>query len=896
MDRAQTAINTEKAEPLAGPASAGDGALLAARVDALYRASRLAHLATPAGAGMLLLLLWGPITGGVLFAWFVIVVVVSLGRLGLYRAYLASARTGEQAAAWERRFALGSFASGACWTFPVQALFPDGAAILQTALMFVVGGTIIGSAAVHGASRLSFYSFAALPILTVAVQLGVQPDPICKLLAATVLLFGAAMMKVHGDVNRSVVENLGGRLRLDNLLGQLSESDALLRDAIEHCPGGFVLWDEYGKLSLCNASFAALYGAGRSANEMAGMTFSDVAENACRVEQAPVEFAGNRAAWIQANVERQALADGGLHQFQLRDGRWMRAKAAQAARGAVVGIVDDISELKRAQDSYLELIVQEDLTLETLPVGVMFLERGTIVRCNGRLEAMLGYEAGELRGKSARVLFRSESAWHTVRREALRRLATGSGVEGAVQLARKDGSTLWCRSNGRGTAADDRLSGIFTYSDAEEQRAGESAVRESERMYRNLVETSNDLIWRIDAAMRWTYVNSATVQRIYGRHAPDLLGRPLTEFSVEAVSGRDHAVMQRVLGGESVFEYETRHRRGDGSTVDLSLNAVPLRDAHGAIVGATGTARDVTEQKRASARLYENIEKLRLAVDAADLVYWEWDRVSDGAKEGLNSFGEFAAPPGIPKIDGQSWSVHPDDCESERLARETAMELHRAFETEFRIRAANGEVRWIASRGRPLMNPAGAAYRMIGVSQDITERKHREDEARFMAYHDVLTGLPNRRLFDDRLRQAVFAAGRQEASLAVIAIDLDNFKKVNDTLGHKAGDAVLRDVAVRLSACLRRSDTLARHGGDEFVVLAPDLKGPGDVELIAAKLLGALGSAFPVEGRVFDVGASLGVSIYPADALDGEALMRNADAAMYRAKELGKNNVRFYGR
>ena len=167
---------------------------------------------------------------------------------------------------------------------------------------------------------------------------------------------------------------------------------------------------------------------------------------------------------------------------------------------------------------------------------------------------------------------------------------------------------------------------------------------------------------------------------------------------------------------------------------------------------------------------------------------------------------------------------------------------------------------------------------------------------RYLAYHDTLTGLPNRRLLDDRLRQAVFLAQRRDTRVAVMVIDLDHFKQVNDALGHRAGDAVLREASHRIAGCVRKADTLARHGGDEFVVVIPDLHQDADSQVVAEKILRALEPAFQVDGRDFTIGASIGISLYPTDAGDGEGVLRNADVAMYRAKQLGRNNYRFYGR
>lgn len=193
-----------------------------------------------------------------------------------------------------------------------------------------------------------------------------------------------------------------------------------------------------------------------------------------------------------------------------------------------------------------------------------------------------------------------------------------------------------------------------------------------------------------------------------------------------------------------------------------------------------------------------------------------------------------------------------------------------------------------------MFDAQGRAYRMIGVSQDITARKAREEAVRFLAYHDSLTGLPNRRLLDDRLAQAVHLARRRERKLAVMLLDLDDFKQVNDGFGHRAGDAALREAAQRLSACVRKADTLARYGGDEFVIVLSEVQGETDCRLIADKALQALARELPVGDASVALSASIGISLFPADAGDGDALLRNADAAMYRAKQKGRNQYEFY--
>jgi diguanylate cyclase (GGDEF)-like protein len=363
------------------------------------------------------------------------------------------------------------------------------------------------------------------------------------------------------------------------------------------------------------------------------------------------------------------------------------------------------------------------------------------------------------------------------------------------------------------------------------------------------------------------------------------------------VRARDLAVLRRVLEGEPVFNHETRHQRRDGTAVDLALNAVPVRSASGEITGATGTAHDVSAQKRAAAALYDTVEKLRLAVEVAGLYYWEWDTESDLLRYGHDT-GAVSGGEGETTLRWAEYAnrVHPDDRERFMSAGVATAERGETFVCEYRVTGRGGGTRWIAARGQPVFDPAGHVHRIIGVSQDVTERKRSEDEARFLAHHDTLTGLPNRRLLDDRLRQAVYLAQRHDSKVAVMLLDLDGFKEVNDTLGHRAGDAVLREVAQRLMGCMRKSDTLARQGGDEFVIVIPDLNLETDCQTIAEKVLRALEPEFRVDGTGFRIGASIGVSLYPTDAGDSESLLRNADIAMYRAKNLGGNNYRFYAR
>ncbi|MGJ9416933.1 diguanylate cyclase domain-containing protein [Massilia sp. CMS3.1] len=214
------------------------------------------------------------------------------------------------------------------------------------------------------------------------------------------------------------------------------------------------------------------------------------------------------------------------------------------------------------------------------------------------------------------------------------------------------------------------------------------------------------------------------------------------------------------------------------------------------------------------------------------------------------------------------------------------------YTAQYRTRLGNGNWRWILARGQVAERDAtGQPLRIVGTVADIDARKLQEDKIRHLAHHDMLTGLPNRLLFGDRLRQALLAAQREEVKLAVIFFDLDKFKPVNDSYGHAVGDVLLQQIATRLGGTLRASDTLARLGGDEFVVLLPRVASPGDAKKVAEDILRDLSRPFMTEGFSVTISASLGVAVYPDCALDTDSLLRCADAAMYEAKLHGGARV-----
>jgi diguanylate cyclase (GGDEF)-like protein/PAS domain S-box-containing protein len=866
------------------------------RIATLYRMERAAYLVTPAYAGIVLMILWRATWADALVAWFGALLVVTVARVLVHAAYLRA--PGPDPRLWERRFAIGAFASGVVWAAVPMLFFAPEDALLLVAVVFVIGGSVIAAAGLYAASVPGLYAFIGPPLVAMIGQLVLQPDMAYRYLALAVALFGVVILRIHHELHRSLLDTLQARRENEALRAQAQESEARMRDAIESIPEGIAVFDDSETLVTCNDAYAHRYGGGRAREALVGTAYPALCAAAFDQEEVAAEFEGRREAWIEARGREPRDARGACRQFRGRDGRWLQSRIVRTAFGGFVWTVSDITELKSAQDAYLTLLAQEDLVLGTLPLGVAFVEDGRIRRCNARLEQMLGYAPGGLRGRDLRHWCPSQEEWAAHWHGLEAAMADGKGLEMEAEMLRRDGSRIWCQVIGRPLNATSAHAGfILAFTDIGERRSAERGLRSSEAMYRDLVEGSNDLIWSVDRECRWTFLNAAAVRRVYGCEPSDLLGRPMAEVLTPQVRARDLAVLRRVLEGDPVFNHETRHQRRDGTAVDLALNAVPVRSASGEITGATGTAHDVSAQKRAAAALYDTVEKLRLAVEVAGLYYWEWDTESDLLRYGHDT-GAVSGGEGETTLRWADYAnrVHPDDRERFMSAGVATAERGETFVCEYRVTGRGGGTRWIAARGQPVFDPAGHVHRIIGVSQDVTERKRSEDEARFLAHHDTLTGLPNRRLLDDRLRQAVYLAQRHDSKVAVMLLDLDGFKEVNDTLGHRAGDAVLREVAQRLSGCMRKSDTLARQGGDEFVIVIPDLNLETDCQTIAEKVLRALEPEFKVDGTGFRIGASIGVSLYPTDAGDSESLLRNADIAMYRAKNLGGNNYRFYAR
>jgi diguanylate cyclase (GGDEF)-like protein/PAS domain S-box-containing protein len=326
----------------------------------------------------------------------------------------------------------------------------------------------------------------------------------------------------------------------------------------------------------------------------------------------------------------------------------------------------------------------------------------------------------------------------------------------------------------------------------------------------------------------------------------------------------------------------------------------PITDADGNVTGICGQGQDITDKKRIEDELRTSEERWKLAVEASGGGLWDWNlqtnEVSFSSR--WKTMLGYADHEIGNSMDAWKKLAHPDDQPSVLGAVEDHLTGKTdTFSSEYRLKCKDGSWLWVLSRGAVIKWDAdGQPIRIIGTHTDISHNKRSEQQVWHQANFDALTGLPNRRLFRDRLELEVKHSHRNGKSMALLFIDLDRFKEVNDLLGHDAGDLLLVEAGRRILRCVRQSDTVARLGGDEFTVILSDLADKAHVEEISSKIIQALAAPFVLGQEIAYISGSIGITLYPADAGMPEDLIRNADQAMYCAKKAGRNQFSYFTR
>ena len=560
--------------------------------------------------------------------------------------------------------------------------------------------------------------------------------------------------------------------------------------------------------------------------------------------------------------------------------------------------------------SLQQTLLEYQAILENASVGILFTRDRQVQHCNPKFSEIYGWPHGELVGQPGSVFYLSAQHYAEIGQLASPILARGEHLDLEIPMRRKDGSTVYCHMRAKAINPANTAEGtIWIAEDIGERKRAQAEMQDLLIKQRAILENASlGIMFTSDGLI--VHCNPR-VEVLLGWPAGTLTGQKADVFfkDLEDYLGFGKALGKKLADGELV-DIEWLNARKDGTLIWCRHMARALTTSDGS---------------RSTIWITEDISDKKAAQEALDIAHGELEnRVIERTAELEKARQQFetmfqSSPLAIYARDMDnkvtSWNLA-----AERMFGWKASEIighpiqtvppgHMAEADELRRRALGGEqvaqVEVVRQRrdGTPidvsltfalLRDASGEVYGYQTVVAEITERKAAEQRIEFLAYHDPLTSLPNRLLMQDRFNQAAAHADRTLNRMAMVYLDLDNFKNINDSLGHAAGDRLLKEVASRLSACVRETDTICRQGGDEFLILLCDLPDTDVIPPILTKLQQRLQEPFYADGNELSSSASIGVTLFPQDGADFESLLQKADTAMYRAKEAGRNTFRFF--
>ncbi|MBC8022174.1 MAG: EAL domain-containing protein, partial [Burkholderiales bacterium] len=467
-----------------------------------------------------------------------------------------------------------------------------------------------------------------------------------------------------------------------------------------------------------------------------------------------------------------------------------------------------------------------------------------------------------------------------------------NGLE--LQRQRADGSAITIH----GAAAPlrdeaDRITGLLVACvDVSDAKRATGELERHLHFTRALLDAIPNPVYFKDTQGRYQAYNRAWAE-LFGAEG-DWIGKTSFDVLTPEMAQEHHERDRLLFERPSSTTYEALVPAAEGQVRQMLYNKVSFVDQKGDVAGLIGIITDVTHYKETERALEASEARFRVLTESSiDLI-----SVVDG--DGVLRYQSAALRRllGYDPADTLGKNVHDlvhrDDAEHVRAAfRRIVDSRHLTEPVEFRLRHRNGSWRTFESLGTNcLANPHISG--VVWNSRDITDRKVIQQRIQHLAYHDNLTGLPNRGLLQDRLARAIARGERSGKKVAVLFIDLDNFKNINDTLGHDVGDELLRQVSRRLTECVRLEDTIARQGGDEFIVLLDQLDDGRNASIVAQKILNSLRHPLALGGTEQHVSGSVGIAVYPEDGRDAQTLMKNADTAMFHGKSMGKNTYQYF--
>jgi len=703
------------------------------------------------------------------------------------------------------------------------------------------------------------------------------------------------------------------RKRAEAAEAALRDAEAHWKVALEVTGDGVWEFDLASGVNTFSRRFREMYGYDDSERIDAGSLFDELAHP---------QDQNQRKGSFQALVDGRSAGYLSEHRVRCKDGSWKWAlsrgmvtrRDAQGRALRVIGAHADITARKAAETQLLELNRQltekSDLLqsmLSSISQGIFMVDiDGRVITYNSRVSELLDLpkslmqrqptlqeitrfqsERGDF-GPSAILV--DSHARHYVG-------AAAANIDGPLpaHYLRQTPAGRWLEVRTQTVASGGM---VRTFADVTDYVQAEHALKRLHRLLEATQSMAGVGGWEVDLRTNevfWTQ----EVYRILEVSPQDYT--PTIDNAIQFFTPDSRRKVQRAIAVDAE----------PGEPHDMELEMVTARGRHiwvnsvskvtrenNQTIKRTSVIQDITERKNAEAHLRDSEARLKLALDSAGDGVWDWDIASgveifsDRCRE-MYGYGKEEMSDRAKDFD---LHTHPDDMARMVKDRQAHFDGRTpTYVNEHRIQCKDGSWKWILSRGMVISRDAqGQPLRMIGTHTDITDRKNTEALVWQQANFDLLTGLPNRRMLRDRLAQDLRKTTREGRQLAILFVDLDHFKEVNDTLGHNAGDQLLIEAARRIQQCVRDSDTVARMGGDEFTLVLSDLHNNDWLDRILRDVLQAMATRFQLGDEQVFISASIGITIYPTDGQEVETLFKNADQALYVAKGEGRNRFSYF--
>jgi diguanylate cyclase (GGDEF)-like protein/PAS domain S-box-containing protein len=669
----------------------------------------------------------------------------------------------------------------------------------------------------------------------------------------------------------------------------LAAREEQIRLFTDNIPEPVVYLDADRRYVFVNEAFLALYGlereevVGKRAYEVLGIEASQaqrpdnqrlISAEPITTERAVVDATG-RTRWIRARCVPDLNFDGSV-------------------KGEYV-VGHDITDLKLAQDALAARESQLRAIMDGVPAPVAYIDREE--HCHYVNRTFLQYFG--LTAEQVAELRLRDVVGHGIYQSAqamLSRALAGESTAFDRLVPGANGVRRWMTIRVVPDAGPSgEVHGAFVLmNDIHGLKQAQEALRASEAELRLIMDNVPARVSYIDRDYRYRFLNRHNEEWL-GESRKELAGQHVAEVIGEERARQLAPILDKVLQGQ-VVSTEMLLAQPSGESRWESVHYAPNRDGEGHVIGIYAVHTDIHDQKRNEDALRRANWMLSSHINNTPLAVLEWDRdfrLVRWSPQAENIFGWRAEEVlGMPIAGNQL--VHEADREAVASLLERLMSGEEPRATGLtRNHRKDGETIWCEWYHSCLLDDQGRIVSILSFVQDVSSRIQAEERLQYMATRDALTGLPNRLLLHERLAQAIAQAKRNGGRVGVLFIDLDRFKNVNDTLGHRIGDELLKHVTHALSLALRETDLLARLGGDEFMVVVEDFDDPSVLSRIAQKLQDAIAQSFTIEDHDIYVTSSIGISVYPDDSDDPEQLLKHADVAMYRSKELGRNTYQF---